>query len=1093
MPVSRYLQAQPNLTLELKIRKDPIVRRKAREILNDPRDFDRIAAAVSPDNLHALKSLTVQSGHTHKVNNPLSEYSGSRSTLTSSRGDNLNGSQHSIPYGSAVLEASCLDYTTDNCFAGYATIRRLGNTSAKKSNDNLSKISSSGSTKSMPTDVHLIGAKSENSLDNEQTHSAVKKQDKKPRFHYDKDILVQESSRNRPRSRASATSSNRNSAIETTDQKEFSETSNSPDKESRSLSPEIKEAIATADPSSCWADYFPENLSLNSSFATQKPETEEQSETEPPLITEFQVSSPKKANDESSDSHVLLNVSSDANYSYVTTSPESLNETGPSTSPMHKNLNESFTDDENSPAQQTQHFNSPVLGQTPRNLFFSSEPSSNSAATAVSGGNLLSGRLTNVTPINGISGSVNHENYEVIGVRSAKGSSNRRDSFEKKNLDLEDDDEDPEEKCYILESLEIAAPPPPKPTPEVDLAAAKRLASRLYYLNGFGKSDVPKHLGKKQEFSQVVATEYFKFFDFHQERIDVSLRKFFSNLGLYGDTQERERILSHFSRRYADCNPDLFPSFECVDYLVTALILLNQDLNALRAGSHNTLGVKPMTASQFVTNVITKPQHMEGQPAEEYTEYSRQLLTELYDSIRDEPLMCAGFPSMPGMDPMGGMTIDYYQMPEYYTDGVDGHSQQKGNYMTVEAPENNVNSLSYPSAIFNPTAGGAIGVAGILAPISFSGYLSRKWLFEPELKKTSRMKRSWKHWYVSLHGFDLMHHKSRDDAVNKSGIEQKALVLSLHHAFASPVHPLSSTSHIDPPSVTSMTSSSENVDEAGSVLGGEDTSSFSESVNSRSLYGAAGVLRASSKKEKERVGSWDFTVRLADWAEYQYRCRSKQEMEEWVCTINLIAAFSAPPLMPPISNSAASNSSKGASQSSSTLSFHKHFKPTSFTNLSLQDQISMWGSWINSSEMCHADAMKRHADTLPPNNASKQVVQAALHEVQYHAFELQRYQTYQEALIESVNNSQSSAYLNQTNNQLNVAAVSQSNGQGNFHLQNRNLNQMKLDENPSANNQAAGIYSPNEVININMGPNKGRVLGSKKPNLNSKSVDYGVL
>ena len=141
------------------------------------------------------------------------------------------------------------------------------------------------------------------------------------------------------------------------------------------MSPEIKEAIATADPSSCWADYFPENLSLNSSFATQKPETEEQSETEPPLIKEIQVSSPKKANDESSESHVLLNVSSDANSSYVTTSPESLNETGPSTSPMHKNLNESFTDDENSPAQKTQHFNSPVLGQTPRNLFFSSEPS----------------------------------------------------------------------------------------------------------------------------------------------------------------------------------------------------------------------------------------------------------------------------------------------------------------------------------------------------------------------------------------------------------------------------------------------------------------------------------------------------------------------------------------------------------------------------------------------------------------------------------------------------------------------------------------------------------------------------------------------
>ena len=59
----------------------------------------------------------------------------------------------------------------------------------------------------------------------------------------------------------------------------------------------------------------------------------------------------------------------------------------------------------------------------------------------------------------------------------------------------------------------------------------------------------------------MVATEYFKFFDFADERVDVSLRKFFSTLGLHGDTQERERILSHFSRRYADCNPELFPSF----------------------------------------------------------------------------------------------------------------------------------------------------------------------------------------------------------------------------------------------------------------------------------------------------------------------------------------------------------------------------------------------------------------------------------------------------------------------------------------------------------------------------------------------------
>lgn len=27
-----------------------------------------------------------------------------------------------------------------------------------------------------------------------------------------------------------------------------------------------------------------------------------------------------------------------------------------------------------------------------------------------------------------------------------------------------------------------------------------------------------------------------------------------------GETQERERVLSHFSRRYLDCNPNLMPS-----------------------------------------------------------------------------------------------------------------------------------------------------------------------------------------------------------------------------------------------------------------------------------------------------------------------------------------------------------------------------------------------------------------------------------------------------------------------------------------------------------------------------------------------------
>ena len=51
-----------------------------------------------------------------------------------------------------------------------------------------------------------------------------------------------------------------------------------------------------------------------------------------------------------------------------------------------------------------------------------------------------------------------------------------------------------------------------------------------------------------------MATEYVKFFDFHNESITDSLRKFLRSFHLIGETQERERILIPFSKRYHQCN-----------------------------------------------------------------------------------------------------------------------------------------------------------------------------------------------------------------------------------------------------------------------------------------------------------------------------------------------------------------------------------------------------------------------------------------------------------------------------------------------------------------------------------------------------------
>lgn len=51
-----------------------------------------------------------------------------------------------------------------------------------------------------------------------------------------------------------------------------------------------------------------------------------------------------------------------------------------------------------------------------------------------------------------------------------------------------------------------------------------------------------------------MAIEYLKFFDFQNETITEALQKFLMAFHLSGETQERERILIPFSKRYQECN-----------------------------------------------------------------------------------------------------------------------------------------------------------------------------------------------------------------------------------------------------------------------------------------------------------------------------------------------------------------------------------------------------------------------------------------------------------------------------------------------------------------------------------------------------------
>ncbi|XP_074784588.1 uncharacterized protein LOC141971266 isoform X1 [Athene noctua] len=154
---------------------------------------------------------------------------------------------------------------------------------------------------------------------------------------------------------------------------------------------------------------------------------------------------------------------------------------------------------------------------------------------------------------------------------------------------------------------------------------ARRLATRLFHLDGFKRSQVASFLRKNNDFSGMVAQEYLDFFQFGGQTLDQALRSFLQALVLTGETQERERILGHFSRRYHRCNPGTFPSPDAVHSLTCAIMLLNTDLHGQRLG-------RAMTSTEFVANLSGM---MDGQ------DFPREQLKALYSSIRSEKLAWA--------------------------------------------------------------------------------------------------------------------------------------------------------------------------------------------------------------------------------------------------------------------------------------------------------------------------------------------------------------------------------------------------------------------------------------------------------------------
>uniref|UniRef100_A0A7N8YN90 Pleckstrin and Sec7 domain containing 2 n=1 Tax=Mastacembelus armatus TaxID=205130 RepID=A0A7N8YN90_9TELE len=271
-----------------------------------------------------------------------------------------------------------------------------------------------------------------------------------------------------------------------------------------------------------------------------------------------------------------------------------------------------------------------------------------------------------------------------------------------------------------------------------DCEAAKRLAKRLYHLEGFKRCDVARHLGKNNDFSQLVASEYLSFFDFSGLSLDRALRNFLKAFPLMGETQERERVLVHFSRRFCHCNPQTPSSEDGAHTLTCALMLLNTDLHGHNIG-------KKMSCQQFISN-------LDG--LNNGKDFPKDLLKVLYNSIKNEKLEWA---------------VEEEELRKSLSELVE--EQCEGGSKRVARVTDGSNPF--------------IAIPILLNAVTYKhGVLTRKSHADMDGKRTPRGRRGWKKFYAVLKGMIL--YLQKDEYKPDADISEVDLknAVRIHHALA---------------------------------------------------------------------------------------------------------------------------------------------------------------------------------------------------------------------------------------------------------------------------------------------------------------------
>ncbi|PLW55375.1 hypothetical protein PCANC_02365 [Puccinia coronata f. sp. avenae] len=149
---------------------------------------------------------------------------------------------------------------------------------------------------------------------------------------------------------------------------------------------------------------------------------------------------------------------------------------------------------------------------------------------------------------------------------------------------------------------------------ETEEAYLTRLSTRIE------KSKIPSILASSNHpFHLSALNKYMSGFEFSHDPIDLSLRKLLMVVDLPSETQQIDRVIESFSKRYTECNLKLFNSHDQVYILAFSIIMLHTD-------AFNKSNKAKMSRADYVKNT-----RMDGIPNE--------LLEYIYDNVTYTPFV----------------------------------------------------------------------------------------------------------------------------------------------------------------------------------------------------------------------------------------------------------------------------------------------------------------------------------------------------------------------------------------------------------------------------------------------------------------------